>query len=70
MKKFRLELMKVISEANKRENKINDLKQFISAYEQVKGLNKIKKKIKIKKIRKKIIMIIHQKSKKIKERKT
>ena len=41
MKKFRLELMKVISEANKRENKINDLKQFISAYEQVKGLNKI-----------------------------
>ena len=42
MKKFRLELMKVISEANKRENKINDLKQFISAYEQVKGLNKIK----------------------------
>jgi len=42
MKKFRLELMKVISEANKRENKINDLKQFISAYEQVRGLNKIK----------------------------
>ena len=41
MKKFRLELMKVISEANKRENKINDLKQFISAYEQVKGLNQI-----------------------------
>lgn len=41
MKKFRLELMKVISEATKRENKINDLKQFINAYEQVKGLNKI-----------------------------
>ena len=35
MKKFRLELMKVISEVTKRENKINDLKQFINTYEQI-----------------------------------
>ena len=42
MKKFRLELMKVISEVNKRENKINDLKQFIKTYEQINDLIKIK----------------------------
>ena len=42
MKKFRLELMKVISEVNKRENKINDLKQFIKTYEQINELIKLK----------------------------
>ena len=42
MKKFRIELMKVISEITKRENKINDLKQFIKTYEQINELIKMK----------------------------
>ena len=42
MKKFRLELMKVISEINKRENKINDLKEFIKTYKQINKLIQIK----------------------------
>ena len=44
MKKFRFELMKVISEITKRENKINDLKQFIKTYEQIEELIKQKEK--------------------------
>ena len=44
MKKFRLELMKVISEITKRENKINDLKQFIKTYEQINEIIKLKEK--------------------------
>ena len=44
MKKFRLELMKVISEITKRENKINDLKQFIKTYEQIEEIIKQKEK--------------------------
>ena len=40
MKKFRIELMKVISEIAKRENKINDLKKFIFAYGKVKKINR------------------------------
>jgi len=40
MRKFRVELMKVISEIAKRDNKIKDLKQFINAYSQVKEMNK------------------------------
>ena len=44
MKKFRLELMKVISEITKRENKINDLKQFIKTYKQINELIKMKEK--------------------------
>ena len=39
MKKFRIELMKVISEISKRENKIKDLKQLIRAYGQIKAMN-------------------------------
>ena len=42
MKRFRIELMKVISEINKRENKINELKQYIEAYKEIKILNKMK----------------------------
>ena len=44
MKKFRVELLKVISEITKRENKINDLKQFIKTYEQINELIKLKEK--------------------------
>ena len=35
MKQFRIEFMKVLSEINKRENKIKDLKNFIKIYEEV-----------------------------------
>ena len=35
MKQFRIEFMKVLSEINKRESKIKDLKNFIKLYEQV-----------------------------------
>ena len=48
MKMFRLELMKVISEITKRENKINDLKQFIKTYKKVNELIKMKEKENIK----------------------
>ena len=34
MKQFRIEFMKVLSEINKRESKIKDLKSFIKLYEQ------------------------------------
>ena len=42
MKRFRIELMKVISEINKRENQINELKQYIEAYKEIKMLNQMK----------------------------
>ena len=42
MKRFRIELMKVISEINKRENNINELKQYIEAYKEIKILNQMK----------------------------
>ena len=42
MKRFRIELMKVISEINKRENQINELKQYIEAYKEIKILNQMK----------------------------
>ena len=35
MKMFRIEFMKVLSETNKRENKIKDLKNFIKIYEEI-----------------------------------
>ena len=35
MKQFRVEFMKVLSEINKRENKIKDLKNFIKIYEDI-----------------------------------
>ena len=41
MRRFRIELMKVISEINKRENNIN-LKQYIEAYKEIKILNEMK----------------------------
>ena len=42
MRRFRIELMKVISEINKRENNINELKQYIEAYKEIKILNEMK----------------------------
>ena len=42
MRRFRIELMKVISEINKRENNINELKQYIEAYKEIKILNQMK----------------------------
>ena len=44
MKICRLELMKAINAIIKRENKINDLKQFINTYKQVNELIKMKEK--------------------------
>ena len=42
MRRFRIELLKVISEINKRENNINELKQYIEAYKEIKILNQMK----------------------------
>ena len=44
LKQFRIDLMKVISEAVKRENKIKDLKKLLKSYKQVKELNEINEK--------------------------
>ena len=40
MKIFRVEFMKVLSEINKRENKIKDLKNFIKIYEEILSMEK------------------------------
>ena len=42
MKIFRVEFMKAISEINKRENKIKDLKNFIKIYEEILSMEKYK----------------------------
>ena len=44
LKQFRIDLMKVISETVKRENKIKDLKKLLKSYKQVKELNEINEK--------------------------
>ena len=44
LKKFRVDLMKVISEAAKRENKIKELKKLIKNYKQTKALNELKER--------------------------